>query len=162
MSPTGRTLRDFLDQRGQTPLSLGEAVRAVVPLCVQVADLHRQGYGVYLHPSNTVFEDGTLQLVVEEAATPPNLAADLACMPPEYVASQMGDARASVFSIGAILYELATGGHVGPNMRRPSKVVPSLPSAFDVLLANALIADPQHRPQDLNALAEAIYNLAPK
>jgi hypothetical protein len=73
----------------------------------------------------------------------------------------MGDQAASVYSIGAMLYELLTCASVGPNMQRPSDIVPGIPRNFEVLLGNALIADPGHRPSDLVALAQALYELAP-
>jgi hypothetical protein len=73
-----------------------------------------------------------------------------------------GGPRASVFSIGAILYECVTGGSVGPAMVRPRDVNPRLPEGLEVLLAKALVGDPAHRPDDLGALASALHNLAPK
>src|SRR5262249_13239142 len=72
-----------------------------------------------------------------------------------------GDARASVYSVGAILYEMLTGATVGPGMRRPREVDPSLPEALEVLLSKALVGDPSHRPEDLGALASAMHHLAP-
>jgi hypothetical protein len=46
-------------------------------------------------------------------------------------------------------------------MRRPSEVVASLPQAFEGVLAKAHVADPAHRPDDLNALAQALHQFAP-
>jgi hypothetical protein len=83
-------------------------------------------------------------------------------MPPEALPNELGNARSSVYSIGAILYELLTGFSVGPQMPRPSEVVSGLPAAVEVILAKALIRDPQHRPADLPALAQALYALSPK
>jgi len=60
-----------------------------------------------------------------------------------------------------MLYEALTGTPVGPGMRRPRDVDPTLPEALEHLLAKALVADPQHRPDDLGALASAMHHLAP-
>src|SRR5690606_7273311 len=73
-----------------------------------------------------------------------------------------GNARSSVFAVGAILYELVTGLSVGPGMRRPSEVIPGLPQSLEVVLSKALVADPSHRPDDLFAVAQALHNVAPE
>jgi hypothetical protein len=82
-------------------------------------------------------------------------------MAPEEREGKPGNARASVYAIGAITYELLTGMTVGPGMRRPSEVVPTLPRDLEVILAKSLVADPAHRPDDLKALAQALHHLAP-
>jgi hypothetical protein len=93
---------------------------------------------------------------------PPQDPRDRSCMAPEERGSGApGTARASVYAIGAILYEMATGESVGPAMRRQRDLVPSLPQALDMILAKALVADAAHRPDDLRALAQAIHHLAP-
>jgi len=48
------TLREALGRRaarGQR-LDLETAVAQLVPLCVELADIHAEGYGFYLHPSS--------------------------------------------------------------------------------------------------------------
>src|SRR5262249_33901436 len=81
---------------------------------------------------------------------------DRACLAPEERKGVEGDARASVFTIGAILYELLTSASVGPGMRRPAEVVPDISPGLEALLGKALVADPKHRPGDLAALAQAL------
>ncbi|HSC89213.1 MAG TPA: hypothetical protein VLC09_18150, partial [Polyangiaceae bacterium] len=63
-----------------------------------------------------------------------------------------------VYGIAAILYELITLESVGPGMKRPSELVPA-PAELEAILAKALVADPHHRPDDLNALAQALYQV---
>lgn len=140
-----------------------KAIEMLVPLCVELAELHAKGYGVHVHPSNLVVDAaGALALSAEKAADPPLLPADAACLPPESQAGELGAASASVYSIGAIFYELLTGQAAGRGMRRPSELVPGLPPAAEKLMAKALIADPSRRPADLNALAQALYALMPQ
>lgn len=158
------TLRARLEEvraRGQR-MNLRQAVGIVVPLCVQAAELHRAGHRLYVHPSSLVEDQsGFFQLSLELAKKPPILPRDKACLAPEERSGQPGVARATVFAIGAILYELVTGLSLGPGMRRPSEMVSSLPQNFEAVLAKALVADPAHRPDDLNALAQALHQFAP-
>jgi hypothetical protein len=61
-----------------------------------------------------------------------------------------------------MLYEMVTGSHVAPGMRRPSEIDPDLPESLEVLIGKAIIGDRAHRPSDLGALASAMYHLAPQ
>jgi hypothetical protein len=158
------TLRAKLEEvRAQgRALSLSEAVAILVPLTVAIAERHAAGQMLYLHPSSVVLGPaGGYSLSPELAASPPVLPRDKACIAPEQRGGNPGDARASVFALGAMLYELVTGEVVGPGMRRPTEVNPSLPPALEVLLSKALVGDPGHRPDDLYALAQATHHLAP-
>jgi len=158
------TLRARLEElraRG-TQLNLKQAVGIIVPLCVQAAELHRAGHLLYLHPSSLMEDEyGFYQIVPALAQRPPLLPRDKACLAPEDRGGIPGNARASVFALGAILYELLTGLSVGPGMRRPSEVVSGLVPDFEAMLAKALVSDPEHRPDDLNALAQALHQFAP-
>lgn len=157
------SLRDELNRReahGQF-FSLEEAVAQLVPLCLELADIHAQGYGFYLHPSSvSAPADGTWVLARELASELPVDARDRACLPPETQPGNLNDARGNVYAIGAILYELVTGHSVGRGMQRPSEVVPGLPKALESVLSMTLIIDPERRPHDLTALAQAIHQLA--
>ncbi len=143
-------------------MTLDEAVATIVPLCLDLKERHDRGEHVYVHPSCVApGPDGLARLSSRLAASPTN-PRDRVCMAPELHRSlEPGGARASVFSIGAMLYEMVTGSTIGPGMRRPREIDPSLPESLEILLSKALVGDPSHRPDDLGALASAMHHLAP-
>ncbi len=158
------TLRTLLDQRkGEgRRFSLDEAIAIIVPLCLDLKVRHDRGEKHYVHPSAIApGPDGLARLEPALALVPTN-PRDRMCMAPELQQTLApGDARASVFSLGALLYELVTGEHIGPAMRRPKEIDPTIPDAMEGLLAKALVGDPAHRPDDLGALASAMHHVAP-
>jgi hypothetical protein len=158
------TLRARIEElraRG-TQLNLKQAVGICVPLCVQAAEFHRSGALLFLHPSSLVEDEyGFFAISPELSRNAPILPRDKACLAPEERSGRPGSSRASVFAVGAILYELLTGQSVGPGMRRPSELAGGLPQAFESVLAKALVSDPAHRPDDLLALAQALHQFAP-
>ena len=142
--------------------TLKQAVGIIVPLAGQIAELHSSGRTLYVHPSAIrADEAGHYQVDPTLSQQPPSLPRDKSCMAPEERQGRPGNARASVFAIGAMLYELVTGQTVGPGMRRPSEIVPTAPEDLELILGKALVSDPAHRPDDLAALAQAIHHLAP-
>jgi len=141
--------------------TIREAVAIGVPLCMHLAELHRHGKTFFVYPSAIGLSGSDVQVVEERARTSPTLPRDRACLAPEERKGSVGDAGASVFAVGAILYELMTNASVGPGMRRPADLVPDLPVSLEVILGKALVADPKHRPHDLGALAQALHHVAP-
>jgi hypothetical protein len=153
-------IEDYRSQGGVH--SVKEAVGIIVPLAVELANQHAQGALLLVHPSSiTRSPDGAWHVSPVLARTVPVLPRDRACLAPEERDGRPGNARSSVFAIGAMLYELLTGESVGPGMRRPTEVLPTLPPDLDAILAKALVGDPAHRPDDLKALAQAIHHLSP-
>jgi hypothetical protein len=142
--------------------SLDEAIAIIVPLCLDLKERHDRGESVYVHPGCIApGPDGLARLQPQLAIVPTN-PKDRACLAPELQRTLTpGNSRASVFSVGAVLYELLTGASIGPAMRRPREIDPSLPEALEVLLSKALVGNPQHRPEDLGALASAMHHVAP-
>lgn len=163
LAPPG-TLRFDMDQRhanGQR-YSLREVISLLVPLCVDLAEHHTRGEKFAVTPSVIRLASGSrVTLILAAARNPPKLVRDRACIAPEERAGRGGDARSTVFSVGAMMYELLTGQSVGPGMRRPKDLVPELPDAVETILGKALIGDPQHRPGDLGALAQALHHMSP-
>ena len=139
-----------------------EVVAILVPLCTDLVARLERGETFRLTPSNIRFEVGSPTTLLQTGlGHAPTLPRDRACLAPEERSGNTGDQRASVFSIGAIAYEMVTGEAVGPGMRRPSEIVTTLSATVDTILSKALIGDPAHRPADLGALAQALHHLAP-
>jgi hypothetical protein len=158
---TFRSLMDARRAEGRR-LSLDDVIAVLVPVCVDLKERHARGETLYVHPSAIGRSPDGLMRVQTALATPPRDARDKASLAPELVKSgQPGNGRASVFAIGAMLYEAVTGSPVGPGMRRPRDVDPSLPESLEVLLGKALVANPANRPDDIGALASAMHHLAP-
>ncbi|MDB4947291.1 MAG: Adenylate cyclase [Labilithrix sp.] len=163
-APSSHTFRTLLEQRRAEGrrLTLDDAIAVLVPVCVDLKGRHDRGEALYVHPSAITPGPDGLMRVHPALAVAPQKASDRAALAPELVKSNApGNARASVFAVGAMLYEAVTGTPVGPGMRRPRDVDPSLPESLEMLLGKALVADPAHRPDDLGALANAMHHLAP-
>ena len=157
------SLRDAINRRAANGQRLGldAAVAQLVPLCLELAEIHAQGYGFYFHPSSVAEgADGSLMLAREFASELPSDPRDRACLPPETQPGMLNDARSNVYAVGAILYEMVTGHSVGRGMRRPSEIVPGLPRQLETVLSLTLIIDPERRPTDLIALSQSIHQLA--
>ncbi len=147
--------------QGRT-FDIRDAIAIGVPLCTHLAKLHDGGKRLYVYPSIIRYAGpGLVEIMEDRAHVAPHLPRDRACLAPEERKGNEGDPGGSVFAVGAILYELITGAHVGPGMRRPADLVPDLPSSLEVILGKALVADPKHRPHDLGALAQALHHVAP-
>ncbi len=160
-SSTFRTLLES-HRASARRLTLDDAIAVLVPVCIDLKARHDRGESLYVHASAIATGPDGLMHFHPALAVLPTKATDKAALAPELVkAGAPGNARASVFAIGAMLYEAVTGGAVGPGMRRPRDVDPSLPESLEMLLGKALVADPGHRPDDLGALASALHLLAP-
>ena len=143
------TFRAVMDSRRAEGrrLSLDDAIAVIVPVCVDLKERHARGEAHYVHPSAiSSGPDGLMRLNPQLAINPKD-PRDRAALAPEVLRSNgPGDARASVFAVGAMLYEAVCGTPVGPGMRRPRDVTPELPEALEHLLAKALVADPLPSP----------------
>jgi hypothetical protein len=163
MSITPGTLRAELEARraSSRTFALSEVLSIIVPLCSEIQQTHGDGKLLFIHPSAILFTGSAASLLEDKAEVLPTLPADIACVAPEARSGKPGDARASVFSIGAIVYEMITGGSVGPGMRRPSEAAQGLPPQFELILGKALVATADSRPADLGALAQALQDMTP-
>ena len=117
--PPSSTLRALLDSRRAEGrrLSIDEAIAVIVPLCLDLKDRHDRGEKIYVHPSGIAPDATGLAKLNTRLALVPTNTFDRHCLAPELQATlEPGDACASVYSVGAILYEMVTGKHIGPAM----------------------------------------------
>lgn len=168
----GPTLREHLELRGVLP---EEELR---PLALALAEaltaLHEAGFAHGdLKPENVRLDAAGRPVLLDlgfarELDAAPELADEaragsLLYLSPEQARGARGDAASEVFSLGLLLYELATGEHpfvaartqdaseVLRAMREgrfvpPSRIAPALSPFLDELLADLLALEPARRP----------------
>jgi serine/threonine-protein kinase len=191
----GGDLAAWLEQRG--PLPIEQAVEFVLQACVAVADAHALGI-VHrdLKPANLFCvrrSDGQLSIKVLDfgisKVTEPAGAAPMALtkttalmgsplyMSPEQMRSSRDvDARADIWSLGVILYELVTGratfladtvtelairvASEPPPPMRPLR--PEVSPALEAVIFKCLEKDRERRYRNVGELATALLPMAPK
>ncbi len=160
---SGRTLRDRL----ATDRKLDEAtcLRVATAVASALLTIHERGaLHLDLKPENLIeSEDGTIKVMdfgVARLAAEPALdgasgafAGSLLYAAPEqfYVTRRELDGRADLYSLGCVLYELATG-HVPTGPERPG-----ISPTFDALVERLLIVDRERR---FRSAAEVLYAIA--
>src|SRR5713226_2295515 len=93
---------------------------------------------------------------------------------PEQIVGKPQDARSDIFSLGVVMYEMATGHRpfdadslqgicsriLSSTPLPPSHANPSIPTAFNELIASCLAKDPAQRCSSAEALAAKLHPLA--
>jgi len=91
-----------------------------------------------------------------------------AYMAPEQGMGHIGDERADIYSLGAVLYQLVTGHlpfeadtplgtvlkHINAPLAPPTDLVPDLPPSIEAVIMRALAKDPDKRYQTARELAD--------
>jgi len=179
-----------LVQEGPVPLEV--AFRLVLSIASALARTHREGIihrdlkpeNVFLHRQDgdvvvkvldfgvSKADEGEEGIRLTEAGA---VIGTPAYMSPESTEGRADlDHRADVYSLGVILYELATGElpfsgssaievmikHVNDPVRPPSLRNPDVPPEIDAICLRAMAKAPDERYQSMDAFAEAIRALA--
>ena len=172
----GHTLRDTIGK--EAPMSPARAFALLEPVVSALAAAHRAHL---MHrdvkPENVLIaDDGRIKVAdfglakavsahTQHTATGV-LIGTVSYIAPELVVEGRSDARADVYSVGVILYELLTGNkphegetpiqvaykHVHEDVPPPSRVVPGIPAYVDALVARATARDREQRPADAGVL----------
>src|SRR5262245_37568139 len=180
----GEPLSDRLDRDGQLPM--GDVMRVGREIAAGLAAVHEQGL-VHrdLKPSNVwlegakgrvklldfglVRDSGNSALATETGAvigTP-------AYMSPEQARGEPVDARSDLFSLGCVLYQLATGelpfggdtalaalwAIVTHAPMRPETLNPQVPSILSALMRRLLAKSPDERPATAAEVAHELSNI---
>jgi len=179
--PGETTLRDLI--RTQAPMSPARALALIDPVLSALNAAHRAGM---IHrdvkpenvlittpdhgdPEIKVADFGLARAVNAETqatATGGLLIGTVSYLAPELVVDGKADARADVYAVGVMLYEMLTGRkphqadspiqvaykHVHEDVPPPSQVVPTLPGYVDALVARATARDLSMRPADAGVL----------
>jgi serine/threonine-protein kinase len=172
----GHTLRDTISK--EAPLSPARALALLEPVVSALAAAHRAGL---IHrdvkPENVLIaDDGRIKVAdfglakavsanTQHTATGV-LIGTVSYVAPELVVEGRSDARADVYAVGVILYELLTGKkphegetpiqvaykHVHEDVPAPSRKVDGVPDYVDALVARATARDREQRPADAGVL----------
>ena len=181
----GHTLRDVI--RKESPMAPSRALALVEPILSALAHAHRAGL---IHrdvkPENVLIaDDGRVKVAdfglakavsadTQHTATGGVLIGTVSYLAPELVVDGRSDARADVYAVGVLIYELLTGTkphegespiqvaykHVHEDVPAPSRTVPGLPAYVDALVARATARDLDQRPADAGVLLHQVHRVA--
>jgi serine/threonine-protein kinase len=179
---SGATLEDLLV--GQ-PLDPTTTLRLMLPLLSALDYAHARGV-VHrdIKPANIMLpgpdwpmlaDFGIAKLIDEsDQLTPPGQSIGTAIyMAPERASSTAVDARADLYSVGVVLFEMLTGQvpyhgvtpvevlrkHAHEPLPRPRDINPGLPAAAEPLLLRALAKRPADRYQSASAMGQDVQRL---
>ncbi|HET8962147.1 Stk1 family PASTA domain-containing Ser/Thr kinase [Nocardioides sp.] len=185
----GHTLRDVI--RKESPMSPGRAIALVEPVLSALAAAHRAGL---IHrdikPENVLIstdpDSGSSRVKVADFGLAKAVSADtqhtatggvligtVSYLAPELVVDGRADARADVYAVGVVLYELLTGAkphegespiqvaykHVHEDVPAPSSVADDIPGYVDALVARATARDRGQRPADAAVLLHQLHRV---
>jgi len=181
----GHTLRDVI--RKESPMAPSRALALAEPVLSALAHAHRAGL---IHrdvkPENVLIaDDGRVKVAdfglakavsadTQHTATGGVLIGTVSYLAPELVVDGRSDARADVYAVGVLLYELLTGTkphegespiqvaykHVHEDVPPPSTIVPGLPAYVDALVSRATARDLDQRPADAGVLLHQVHRVA--
>ncbi len=185
----GHTLRDVI--RKEAPMSPQRAIALLEPVVSAIAAAHRAGL---IHrdikPENVLISDeasgsrikvadfGLARAVstdTQHTVTGGVLIGTVSYLAPELVVEAgRADARADVYALGVLLFELLTGTkphegetpiqvaykHVNEDVPAPSTVAPGLPSYVDALVQRSTARDRVVRPADAAVLLHQLHRVS--
>lgn len=176
----GQPLEKLLE-KGSIPCSKACAWAAEVATALGVA--HRKGviHGDVKPANILITEDerikltdfGMARLASRDSKDTPLLGSP-AYWCPEQIVGKPQDARSDIFSLGVVMYEMVTGHRpfdadslqgicsriLSSTPLPPSHANPSVPVAFDELIASCLAKDPSERCASAETLAERLHPLS--
>jgi eukaryotic-like serine/threonine-protein kinase len=178
----GRTLRDYLDERGRLEpiemIHIGAEVASALSCAHRAGVIHRD-----VKPANILLSDdgrvlvtdfGIAKVLDEPDLTRTNqLIGTVKYLAPEQVNGAPVDARTDIYALGAVLYEILCGtapfmgdstaavalARVQRDPLPPSFTVDDLPPAIDTVLLRAMARDPDDRYESADDLRAALLSI---
>jgi len=172
---------DKILEKGSIPYSRACAWSADVATALAVA--HRKGiiHGDVKPANILITNDGRIKLtdfgmarLASRDVKDSPLLGTPAYWCPEQIVGKPQDARSDIFSLGVVMYEMATGHRpfdasslqaicsliLSSTPLPPSHANPSIPVAFNELIASCLAKDPAQRCSSAESLASKLHPLA--
>lgn len=167
----GKSLRNMLEELlpGER-LPVKDTLKIMIDLCTALEYAHQYTVHRDLKPENVmILPDGTLKLMdfgISKLMTTGKLTATAVVMgtphymPPEqFKDSSTVDARADIYSIGVILYEILTGNLPTGVPRPASQILRDVPPALDPIIAKCVEPDPANRYANVTELKQALLGV---
>ncbi|HET7011024.1 MAG TPA: protein kinase, partial [Anaerolineales bacterium] len=178
--PTLKSGLEALHQRGER-LPLREALRITRDVGLALAYAH--GHGIVhrdVKPANVLLERSGRVILTDfgvakilsgtQFTATGTVLGTPAYMSPEQGMGQPGDGRSDIYSLGVMLYEMATGRlpfdadtplavvmkHVHEPLPLPKAVAPDLPESVERVILKALAKDPSQRYAKVAEMVEAL------
>ena len=176
----GRSLKQLVRDHG--PLDPALAVSLVVQILKAARFAHRRGI-VHrdIKPHNVIVDDegrakvtdfGIARAGASDMTETGSIMGTAQYLSPEQAQGHPVDARADLYSIGVVLYELLTGHvpfdgespvtialkHVSEDPVPPGQLNPDVPPALDAVVMRAMAKDPAQRFQDADAFIAALQH----
>ncbi|HET8852995.1 MAG TPA: tetratricopeptide repeat protein, partial [Ktedonobacteraceae bacterium] len=167
----GKTIEEDLEQAGGGPLPVDQVINWAEQLCDVLSYLHNRQPAIIfrdLKPANVMVDDSGHVFLIDFGIArffkPGKLHDTIALGSPGYAApEQYGKSqstpRSDLYSLGALLHHLLTGLDPSeqPFFFRPaSQVNPAVSPGLELLLAQMLQMDPDHRPASAQEVLEAL------
>ncbi len=178
--PTLKTHLEMLHQRGER-LPLADVLRIVRDVGSALAYAHARGI-VHrdVKPANVILETSGRVVLTDfgvakilsgtQFTATGTVLGTPAYMSPEQGLGQPGDGRSDIYSLGVMLYEMATGRlpfdadtplavvmkHVHDPLPLPRSVLPELPESLERVILRALAKEPAERYDRVEAMVAAL------
>ncbi|HEX6838657.1 MAG TPA: protein kinase, partial [Polyangia bacterium] len=165
----GQTLRDMLEKKRASgrAFSLKGAYNVIAHLCNALVYAHGATVHGALTPDSVMVNSaGRVKLTdfgLARTLKPLDnfraqvAAGTMAALAPEMMSNpEAADARADLYSVGVILFELLTGRTPADSFERPSVAAPGVPPAVDPVVEMCLKPSPDERYADAQSLKDSL------
>jgi tRNA A-37 threonylcarbamoyl transferase component Bud32 len=167
----GRSLRGLMDSMGPgRRVPIKSTLQIMIQLCTALEYAHRFTVHRDIKPENVmIMPDSTVKLMdfgISKLMSNQRLTATSVIMgTPHYMSpeqvkdSRNVDARADVYSIGVMLYEILTG-NLPTGMPKPaSQIIKDLPPSLDPIVEKCVEQEPANRYQNVSDLKQALTSI---